>query len=119
MLSTSWINAAAAMPIITVMTIMQGIYSIEFMVSAGTLNAGSEPYTTWVTMAALTAARMMWADPSMMYSFITTSMPKITPEMGELCAADMFAAQPQVTRVRMLLLGRRIHCPSRLENAAP
>ena len=119
MLSTSWINAAAAMPIITAMAIIQGISSIEFMVRAGTLNAGSEPYTTWVTMAALTAARMMGVNPAMVYSIITTSMAKITPEMGVLNEAEMAAAQPQATRVRMLLLGRRIHWPSRLENAAP
>src|SRR5690554_7775528 len=84
MLSTSWINAAAAMPIITAMAIIQGISSIEFMVSAGTLNAGSEPYTTWVTMAALTAARMMGVNPAMVYSIITTSMARSEEHTSEL-----------------------------------
>ena len=55
----------------------------------------------------------------MVYSIITTSMAKITPEMGVLKEAEMAAAQPQATSVRMLLLGSRIHCPSRLEKAAP
>src|SRR5690554_3879508 len=63
--------------------------------------------------------RMMGVNPAMVYSIITTSMAKITPEMGVLNEAEMAAAQPQATRVRMLLLGRRIHWPSRLENAAP
>src|SRR5690554_1462403 len=112
-------NRAAETPIIMAMTRIQGISRNEFMVSAGTLNAGSEPYTSWVTTAALTAARIMGVNPAMVYSIITTSMAKITPAIGVLNDADMAAAQPHATRVRMLLLGKRIHCPMRLENAAP
>src|SRR5690554_5033719 len=70
-------------------------------------------------MAALTAARMMGVKPAMVYSIITTSMAKITPAIGVLNEAEMAAAQPQATSVRMLLLGSLSHCPNRLENAAP
>ena len=57
--------------------------------------------------------------PAMVYSIITTSMAKMTPDIGVLNEAEIAAAQPQATRVRMLLFGNRIHCPIRLENAAP
>src|SRR5690554_197212 len=112
-------NAAAAMPMITAIARIHGISSIEFMVSAGTLNAGSEPYTSWVTIAALTAARIIGVKPAMVYSIITTSMANITPEIGVLNEAEIAAAQPQATNVRMLLLGNLIHWPSKLEKAAP
>ena len=119
MVSISCIKAAAATPIMIAMAMIQGISSREFMVSGGTLNAGSEPYAAWVTTAAVTDARMMGVKPAMVYSIITTSMAKITPEIGVLNDAEIAAAQPQATNVRMLLLGSRIHCPIKLEMAAP
>ena len=70
-------------------------------------------------MAALTEARIIGVKPAMVYSIITTSMAKMTPEIGVLKEAEMAAAQPQATSVRMLLFGSRIHWPIRLEKAAP
>lgn len=61
----------------------------------------------------------MGVKPAIVYSIITTSMAKMTPEIGVLNEADMAAAQPHATRVRILLFGSLIHCPIRLENAAP
>ena len=62
---------------------------------------------------------MIGVKPAMVYSIITTSMAKMTPEIGVLKEAEMAAAQPQATSVRMLLFGSRIHWPIRLEKAAP
>ena len=62
---------------------------------------------------------MMGIKLAMVYSIKMTSMAKITPAKGVLNDAAMAAAAPQPTKTRMLLFGRRTHCPSMLALEAP
>ena len=88
-------------------------------VIAGTLNASAPPNTATLISVAVTEAMMTGMKEITEYSIITTSMAKMTPAIGVLKEADIAAAVPQPTSVRILLFGRRMRWPSTLAAAAP
>ena len=116
---SEWIKTAAIapipMPIITMIINSQR----ESRSSAGTINAGCDSIIKRLVAVALTAARITGIKPLMVYSIITTSMAKMTPANGVLNEAAMAPAEPHAIRIRILLLGSRIFCPSKLPPAAP
>ena len=72
-----------------------------------------------VNVVALTAAIMTGVKPITVYSMITTSIAKITPAKGVLNAAEIAAATPLPTKMRIPLLGICKRCPNMLPAAAP
>ncbi len=90
-----------------------------FILTLGTINAGSSPNTSLPITAPVTDAIITGINPAMVYSINITSIEKITPAIGVLNDAEMAAATPQPTKVLWQLLGRCSRCPSWLAAPAP